>query len=280
MTPDDYCRERAAPRGSTLHYCLRLLPAERRRAITALHALGREVGDAAGNATDTSIAQVKLAWWRGEIATIYEGRPAHPVALALQSTAVARTIGRAELEALVDGAQRGVERRPFADFAALEAHCARTAGALGALSAKLLGARADATLGCACELAVATRLIEIIRDVGSDARAGRMLIPLDELARAGLTPAEIVARHSSPAFTALMSLQAARARARIERATAGAGSGDSGVLAPALAAAAIQRVLLDEIERDGFRVLERRVALTPVRKLLIATRALRAARSS
>ncbi|HEX6795707.1 MAG TPA: squalene synthase HpnD, partial [Casimicrobiaceae bacterium] len=44
MTPDDYCRERAAPRGSTLHYCLRLLPAERRRAITALHALGREVG--------------------------------------------------------------------------------------------------------------------------------------------------------------------------------------------------------------------------------------------
>ena len=148
------------------------------------------------------------------------------------------------------------------------------------MSAKLLGARADATLGCACELAVATRLIEIIRDVGSDARAGRMLIPLDELARAGLTPAEIVARHSSPAFTALMSLQAARARARIERATAGAGSGDSGVLAPALAAAAIQRVLLDEIERDGFRVLERRVALTPVRKLLIATRALRAARSS
>lgn len=274
MSPDDYCRERAAPRGSTLHYCLRKLPPGRRRAITALHALYREVDDAARLVTDPGVARVKLAWWRGEISMVYEGSPSHPVAQALAAVLPDHPLVRTELEAIVDGVERIVEHRPFPDFAALRAHCTSTGGAVGALSAGILGFRNSDTLDCARELGVALQLIGIIRDVGSDARAGRIFVPVDELERLGVAPADILARRTSPQFAALMEIQATRARDHCDRAIASLPPGDRAAQAPCLAAAAIRRTLLDEIARDGFRVLDRRVALTPVRKLLIATRVL------
>ncbi|HEX8740150.1 MAG TPA: presqualene diphosphate synthase HpnD [Casimicrobiaceae bacterium] len=279
MSPDDYCRERVAPRGSTLHYCLRKLPPGQRGAITALHALYREVDDAARHVTDPGVARVKLAWWRGEIAMAYEGSPSHPVAQALTAALPAHPLARAELEAIVDGVERNVEHRPFADFAALRAHCLSTGGTVGALSAGILGHRNPGTLDCVRELGVALQLIGIIRDVGSDARAGRIFLPVDELERFGVAPADILARRAPPQFAALMQMQAARARDHCDRAIAGLPPGDRAAQAPCLAAAAIRRTLLDEIARDGFRVLDRRVALTPVRKLLIATRVLWTARS-
>ncbi|MBS0326290.1 MAG: squalene/phytoene synthase family protein [Proteobacteria bacterium] len=278
MTPDEYCRERAAPRGSTLHYCLRLVPADRRRAVIAIQALGRELDDAARLSSDAGVARVKLAWWRGEVGTIHAGKPSHPVALALQAAPAARSLARADLEAVVDGAERDVEHRPFADFAALEAHCARTAGVVATLSAMALGRRDAAALGRVRELAVAARLVEVVRDVGSDARQNRVMIPQDDLARFGVAAADILARHTSQSFTALMATEASRVRERCDRAAAGIESGDRSALGPWLAALAIGRALLGEIERDGYRVLEHRIALTPLRKLLIATRALRGAR--
>ena len=84
MSPDEYCQQKTVQSGSSFYYSFLFLPPERRRAITALYAFCREVDDTVDEATDASVARIKLAWWRTEVSTMYKGTPTHPVMLALQ----------------------------------------------------------------------------------------------------------------------------------------------------------------------------------------------------
>ncbi|MCC6378216.1 MAG: squalene/phytoene synthase family protein, partial [Burkholderiales bacterium] len=83
MTPDEYCASRAAQSGSSFYSSFRLLPDDRRRAITALYAFCREVDDVVDEVHDPEVARAKLAWWRLEVAATFAGEPTHPVARAL-----------------------------------------------------------------------------------------------------------------------------------------------------------------------------------------------------
>ena len=84
MTPDDYCQQKAASSGSSFYYSFLFLPAERRRAITALYAFCREVDDVVDEGLDPQVAAAKLVWWRNEVANLFAGKPQHPVARGLQ----------------------------------------------------------------------------------------------------------------------------------------------------------------------------------------------------
>ena len=84
MSPDEYCQQKAAQSGSSFYYSFLFLPAERRRAITALYAFCREVDDTVDECTDVGIARTKLHWWRSEIGAMLAGTPTHSVTLALQ----------------------------------------------------------------------------------------------------------------------------------------------------------------------------------------------------
>ncbi len=84
MSPDEYCQQKTVQSGSSFYYSFLFLPQERRLAITALYAFCREVDDTVDECTDESIARIKLAWWRNEIAAMYAGKPTHPVTLAMQ----------------------------------------------------------------------------------------------------------------------------------------------------------------------------------------------------
>jgi len=84
MTPDEYCRDKAASSGSSFYYSFLFLAPDRRRAITALYAFCREVDDIVDETEDPQIAATKLAWWRNEIANLFAGKPQHPVARALE----------------------------------------------------------------------------------------------------------------------------------------------------------------------------------------------------
>ena len=107
MTPDEYCQQKAAASGSSFYYSFLFLPPERRRAITAMYAFCREVDDVVDEDLDPQVAQVKLAWWRQEVADLYAGNPHHPVALALQPFLKKFRIESAQLEEIIAG------RRPF-----------------------------------------------------------------------------------------------------------------------------------------------------------------------
>src|SRR4029077_9946607 len=91
-----------------------------------------------------------------------------------------------------------------------------------------------------------------------------------DLAKFGVAPSSLVAAHADGAFRALMQFETGRARSWYDRAFAELDPGDRRAQRPGLIMAAIYRTLLDEIERDGYRVLDRRIALTPLRKLWIA----------
>ncbi|CAG0986765.1 15-cis-phytoene synthase [Burkholderiales bacterium] len=277
MTPDQYCESKAAQSGSSFYYSFRLLPAERRRAITALYAYCREVDDVVDETHDPAVARAKLAWWRIEIAAVYDGAPQHPVGKALAPVVRAYRLPREHFDAVIDGMAMDLEQRRYADFAELERYCHRVAGVVGLMSAEIFGYEERSTAGFARDLGIAFQLTNIIRDVGEDARRGRVYLPQDELARFGVQASSILRARAEPGFAALMAFEVARAREWYDRAMRQLAPRDRRAQRASLAMAAIYRTLLDEIERDGFRVLDRRIALTPLRKLWIAWRTARAA---
>ena len=272
MSPDAYCEAKAAQSGSSFYYSFRFLPPERRRALTALYAFCREVDDVVDEVADPAVVRLKLAWWRNEIAAVFGGRPQHPVALALAPVVSAFNLREEHFQAVIDGMTMDLDQNRYLDFATLERYCHRVAGVVGLMSAEIFGYRDPATRDYARELGVAFQLTNIIRDVGEDAARGRIYLPQDELERYGVTAGDLFARRLTPAFTALMAAQVTRARAFYARALSALPAGDRRAQRPGLIMAAIYQALLRAIEREGFRVLDRRIGLTPLAKAWIAWR--------
>jgi 15-cis-phytoene synthase len=276
MTPDEYCRQKAAASGSSFYYSFLFLPPPRRRAIIALYAFCREVDDVVDEVSDASVAAAKLAWWRREIGLVFDGQPTHPVALALQSIVHDYDLPEAHFQAVIDGMAMDLSQHRYLDFAALELYCHRVAGVVGLMSAQIFGYVDPATRGYARDLGIAFQLTNIIRDVGEDARRGRVYVPQDDLERFALSPSALLRGEYSAAFRQLMRFETHRAQTWYERAFAQLPAQDRKAQRAGLVMAAIYRTLLDEIARDGYKVLDRRTSLTPLRKLWLAWRTWRA----
>ena len=270
MTPNEYCQQKTARSGTSFYYSFLFLPPERRVAITALYAFCREVDDVVDEVSDPELARTKLAWWRREIGTVFRGTPQHPVALALQPVVAAYRLPEEHFQTVLDGMAMDLNSNRYLDFAALERYCHCVAGVVGLMSAEIFGYANPATRQYARDLGIAFQLTNIIRDVGEDARRGRIYLPQNELAAHGVTVTSLLHHEHSDALNALMADQIDRARHWHARALDALPREDRRTQRPGLIMAAIYRTLLDEIERDGYRVLEHRIALTPLRKLWIA----------
>jgi phytoene synthase len=270
MTPDEYCQQKAAASGSSFYYSFLFLPPEKRRAITAVYAFCREVDDVVDEVTEASVAHVKLAWWRREVDAAFGGTPGHPVSRALAGIVNEHALPREHFHAVIDGMQMDLEQTRYVDFPSLEAYCHRVAGVVGLLAARIFGYTDPATEGYARDLGIAFQLTNIVRDVGEDAMRGRIYLPQEDLARFGVPASQMLKREGGGNFAPLMAFEVQRTREWYDRALAKLPSGERRSQRVGLAMAAIYRTLLGEIERDGYRVLDRRVALTPVRKLWIA----------
>jgi 15-cis-phytoene synthase len=270
MSPDQYCQQKAAASGSSFYYSSLFLPPARRRAITALYAFCREVDDAVDEASDAQRAAVKLAWWRAELANLGAGRPQHPVTKALLPFMETFSISTERLGEIIDGMEMDLTQTRYLDWAGLERYCYRVAGVVGILAAGIFGYRDARTLDYARQLGIAFQLTNIIRDVGEDARKNRIYLPMEDLKAHGVPAADILQARETEAFQALMRFEAGRARQHYAQAMQALPAQDRRAQRPGLIMAAIYRALLDEIERDGFRVLAQRTSLTPLRKLFIA----------
>ena len=270
MTPDEYCRQKAAASGSSFYYSFLFLPPPRRRAITALYAFCREVDDVVDEVADPGVARTKLAWWRQEVARAYDGVPQHPVAQALAPVVREFALPAEHFQTVIDGMAMDLAQSRYVDFAALELYCHRVAGVVGLLSAEIFGYTDPRTRGYARDLGIAFQLTNICRDVGEDARRGRIYLPQEDLARFGVAPSALLRAEYSDATRALMAFEVERAQSWYARAQAQLPAADRAAQRTGLAMAAIYRTLLAEIARDGYRVLDRRTSLTPLRKLWIA----------
>jgi len=270
MSPDEYCQQKTVQSGSSFYYSFLFLEPARRRAITALYAFCREVDDTVDDATDGSVARIKLAWWRTEVSKMCGGTPTHPVTQALQPHLATYNLQEQHLQAIVDGMEMDLDQSRYLDYAGLRKYCWHVAGVVGILSASIFGYKNAQTLEYAEKLGLAFQLTNIIRDVGEDARKGRIYLPVNELQQFGVTAADLLNARHSEKFEALMAFQTERAQKMYDEALAALPKEDRRAQRPGLMMSAIYRTLLDEIARDKYHVLTQRISLTPLRKLWLA----------
>lgn len=272
MTPDSYCQQRAAASGSSFYYSFLFLPPEQRQAITALYAFCREVDDAVDETADPHLARTKLAWWRSEIAALYAGTPGHPVTQALAQAIKQFPLPEEQLLEIIDGMEMDIDTVRYPDFRSLHLYCYRVASVVGLLAAEIFGYRDRHTLKYAHDLGLAFQLTNIIRDVGEDARRGRIYLPQEDLLRFGVSESDILEARHTDNFRRLMEFQIARAEATYDQALKQLPACDRTAQRSGLIMAAIYRTLLAEIARDGCQVLRQRISLTPLRKFWLATK--------
>ena len=272
MTPEQYVQDKTAQSGSSFYYAFLFLPPPRRAAITAFYAFCREVDDVVDEVSDPGVAATKLAWWRKEVASAFAGQPSHPVMKAVMPHTTAYNIRAEHLLAVIDGCQMDLDQSRYLDFAGLARYCHLVAGVVGEVAASIFGQTDAATTAYAHKLGLAMQLTNIIRDVGDDARRGRIYLPMSELKQFDVKAQEILNRGYSERFTALMKFQAERAHRLYDEAFALLPDADRRAQKPGVMMANIYRTLLREIEADNFQVLHQRTSLTPLRKLWIAMR--------
>ena len=270
MTPDEYCQDKAAASGSSFYYSFLFLPPERRRAITALYAFCREIDDVVDECHDAQIAATKLAWWREELARVYAGNPQHPIGQALRPATERFNLPHELLSEIIDGMEMDLTQSRYLDFTALSLYCYRVASVVGLLAAEIFGYQDRHTQKYAHDLGMAFQLTNIIRDVGEDARRGRVYLPLDEMKRFGVTVDDLFEARQTEGFRRLMEFQIERAEHYYAQALAQLPAGDRKTQRPGLIMAAIYRDVLDVIKADGCLVLKQRTSLTPLRKLWLA----------
>ncbi len=274
MTPEQYVQDKAERSGSSFYYAFLFLPPPRRAAITAFYAFCREVDDVVDEVADPAVAGAKLSWWRDEVARAYAGQPSHPVMKALMPRTKDYNIEAQHLLAVIEGCWMDLQQTRFLDYPGLQRYCHLVAGVVGEVASNIFGRTDATTVQYAHQLGQAMQLTNIIRDVGDDARRGRIYLPMSEMQTFAVKANEILQRAApwgySERFTALMKFQAARAHAAYEAAFQLLPAADRVAQKPGLMMANIYRSLLREIESQGFQVLHQRTSLTPVRKLWIA----------
>ena len=270
--PNLYCQDKAAGSGSSFYYAFRFLPAKKRQAIIAFYAFCREADDVVDECKDPAVAMAKLGWWREEIKRLYSGTPSHPVTQALSKHIAQFDIPQALLDEILDGMEMDLTSQRYADFTQLRLYCHRVAGVVGEVAARIFGFSHRSTLDYANRLGLALQLTNIIRDVGEDARRGRIYLPLNELDQFGVSENDILHKHETTNFKALMEFQYQRARTTYDDAYTLLPKVDRKSQRPGLIMAAIYRDLLEAIREEGFPVLTSRTSLTPLRKLWLAWR--------
>ena len=238
----------------------------------AFYAFCREVDDVVDECSDPQLAATKLAWWREELDRLYAGQPQHPVTHALKTVLMEFNLPQEQLLEIIDGMEMDLQQTRYPDFKALSLYCYRVASVVGLLAAEIFGYTDRQTQKYAHDLGMAFQLTNIIRDVGEDARRGRVYLPIDELKRFDVPLSDILDSRYTENFRHLMEFQIERAEQYYVQAMAQLPSVDRKSQRPGLVMAAIYRTVLEEIKRDNCRVLTHRTSLTPLRKLWIAWR--------
>src|SRR2546426_6192283 len=236
---------------SNFYYAFLTLPRPRREALYAVYAFCRTVDDIADlgleRGAEPATLREELGCWRREVARCYQpgGAPQHPVAQRLAAAVHRYAIPREALEAIIDGVEMDVDGVAYETIEALYPYCYRVASAVGLAAIEIFGYRDPRAREYAVNLGIALQLTNILRDVGADARAGRVYLPREDLRACGVTVDDLRAGRYDDAFVALMAQGAARAREFYRRAEESFPRADARSLVPARIMGAIYASLLD-----------------------------------
>ena len=270
------CRMRLRNGSRSFYAASLLLPQDMAACATALYAFCRDVDDAVdeeGRAED-AVEQLELRLQR-----VYAGRPEdRPEDRAFSQVVERFAIPRAIPEALLEGMRWDMSERHYEDEAALYAYCARVAATVGAMMSLVMGGRDPQTLARACDLGVAMQLSNVARDVGEDARMGRLYLPRQWFKDEGLDPDRWLARPQfSPELERILRRLLSRADAFYERSRGGIACLPRGCRPGMHAARLIYAEIGEEVRRRGHDSVSARAIVPNWRKGLLVFRAALAA---
>lgn len=279
-------------RDTSFYYSFLVLPPRKRRAIIAVWDFCRAVDDAVdevvpeaewrgGLSEEARLkATGRLAIWRGELAACYpnadEGAdrraPCTPQGRALQPFIHAFNLPRGPFEELIAGVAMDLGHARYPTFDALTEYCRRVASMVGLVCVEIFGYRDPRTRSYAVNLGLALQLTNIIRDVATDLRRGRVYLPAEDLARFGVTEEMLRQGRVTPPVRELLRYECARAREYYRRAAADLPPGDARSLVAAEIMGGIYFEILRRIERAGYDVFTRRIRVPRPYRALIALR--------
>jgi phytoene synthase len=249
-----------------------LLPSDRRRALAAVYAFARVVDDAVDETGEAQNrpeeARALLADWRGALVQGDVQRPEHaPLWEELRSALGRFGINKKHLLDLIQGVERDLTQTRYATAADVDVYCDGVASSVGLACLPIFGLTEDRHADFAVALGRAVQWVNILRDVAADARRGRVYLPLDELKRAAVSDADVLAGRDSPGLRGVVKAGAGRARDYFQKAEAALPRSDSKHARPALVMGRLYQGILSKIERGGFNVWAGRVRLSAWDKL-------------
>jgi phytoene synthase len=264
------CERLTRKAAANFFYGIRLLPADKRRAMSAVYAYARRVDDIGDGGLP---ADRKLAELRAVRASLAEGDPDDPVMVALGDARARFPLPERAFIDLLDGVEMDVAEVRFESFEELVAYSRAVAGSIGRLCVGIFGpAEMERALALADDLGVAMQLTNVLRDVREDHARGRMYLPAEDLRRFGC--AESLEVSTPDASAALIRFEAGRAREWFARGLGLLPLLDARSRACVRAMTGIYRRILGQIERDPRQIMSRRVSLPAWEKAWVAARSL------
>ncbi len=259
--------------GTSFLWGMRVLPAERRRAIYAIYAFCREVDDVADEPGETAEKKRGLAAWREEIARLYAGDPRWLTTRALLQPVRRFQMPREEFLAVIDGVE--TDAAPAVRMQTLDdllSYCRKVAGAVGMLSIHAFGVPRDPGYRIAETLGNAVQLTNILRDVKEDAANERLYVPLEMVKRHGVAEGTLDAVFLHPGFAAACAELADLARDHYDRTDRLLTQLGWRQVRPIVLMMAVYRETLRRLDERGWTRIDRPVRLTRAHKLWIALR--------
>ncbi len=266
-----HCRDLLSGGSRSFYAASLLLPRRVRDPATALYAFCRIADDAidAGQASDETLDRLNQRLDRA-----YRGDPEPtPVDRAFSAVIGIYGIPREIPDALIEGFSWDAAQRRYETIDGLIAYATRVAGTVGAMMAILMGANDEDRLARACDLGIAMQLTNIARDVGEDARAGRIYLPLNWMHEAGVDPDRFIdAPSHSHALGSVVARLLAVADEYYRRSEAGIARLPADCRAGIYAARLLYSGIGSQVARNSFDAISERAVVSPVRKVAVLPR--------
>ncbi|XP_024364025.1 phytoene synthase 2, chloroplastic [Physcomitrium patens] len=252
------CGEVCAEYAKTFYLGTKLMTPERQRAIWAIYVWCRRTDELVDGPNASRITPTALDRWEDRLEDIFCGQPYDMLDAALADTVSKFPVDIQPFRDMIDGMRMDLVKSRYANFDELYLYCYNVAGTVGLMSVPIMGidpeskATTQSVYNGALALGIANQLTNILRDVGEDARRGRVYLPQDELARFGLTDEDIFAGKVTDKWRAFMKDQIKRARMFFVEAEQSVLELDKDSRWPVWSALLLYQQILDAIEANDY----------------------------
>ncbi|NP_001392242.1 phytoene synthase 3, chloroplastic [Zea mays] len=271
----EVCREYA----KTFYLATQLMTPERRMAIWAIYVWCRRTDELVDGPNASHISALALDRWESRLEDIFAGRPYDMLDAALSDTVARFPVDIQPFRDMIEGMRMDLKKSRYRSFDELYLYCYYVAGTVGLMSVPVMGispasrAATETVYKGALALGLANQLTNILRDVGEDARRGRIYLPQDELEMAGLSDADVLDGRVTDEWRGFMRGQIARARAFFRQAEEGATELNQESRWPVWSSLLLYRQILDEIEANDYDNFTRRAYVPKTKKLMALPKA-------